>query len=194
MEALKQYIKPGRVYRRSDLEFHSTAIDRQLGELTKAGVLKRLRQGLYYAPKESKFGSVPPEDKELVEGFLKDRNFLLLSPNAYNSLGLGTTQLYNSTWVYNHKRRGEFKLNGKNFQFKMKSSFPKNLNVEYLVVDMLNNLHELAEDPTSIVTAFQRKIQSYNASTLINMAQLYGSGETKKLIRSAMRKIRKAND
>jgi hypothetical protein len=194
MEALKQYIKPGRVYRRSDLEFHSTAIDRQLGELTKAGVLKRLRQGLYYAPKESKFGSVPPEDKELVEGFLKDRNFLLLSPNAYNSLGLGTTQLYNSTWVYNHKRRGEFKLNGKNFQFKMKSSFPKNLNVEYLVVDMLNNLHELAEDPTSIVTAFQRKIQSYNASTLINMAQLYGSGETKKMIRSAMRKIRKAND
>jgi len=194
MEALKQYIKPGRVYRRSDLEFHSTAIDRQLGELTKAGVLKRLRQGLYYAPKESKFGSVPPEDKELVEGFLKDRNFLLLSPNAYNSLGLGTTQLYNSTWVYNHKRRGEFKLNGMNFQFKMKSSFPKNLNVEYLVVDMLNNLHELAEDPTSIVTAFQRKIQSYNASTLINMAQLYGSGETKKMIRSAMRKIRKAND
>jgi hypothetical protein len=194
MEALKQYIQPGRVYRRSDLEFHSTAIDRQLGELTKAGVLKRLRQGLYYAPKESKFGSVPPEDKELVEGFLKDRNFLLFSPNAFNSLGLGTTQLYNSTWVYNHKRRGEFKLNGKNFQFKMKSSFPKNLNVEFLVVDMLNNLHELAEDPTSIVTAFQRKIQSYNASTLINMAQLYGSGETKKLIRSTMRKIREAND
>lgn len=79
MEALKQMIRPGRVYRRSELEFYSTAVDRHLGQLTKAGVLKKLRQGLYYAPKESKFGPVPPEDKELVQQFLKDKNFFYCS-------------------------------------------------------------------------------------------------------------------
>lgn len=193
MEALKQIIMPGRVYRRSELEFYSTAVDRHLGQLTKAGVLKRLRQGLYYAPKESKFGSVPPEDKELVQQFLKDENFLLLSPNAYNSLGLGTTLLYNVTWVYNHKRRGEFILNGKVFLFKIKSSFPEDLSDEFLVVDMLNNLTELAEDSSVIVNTLLNKIQSYDLSTLITMTQLYGSGEAKQLIKSALRKIQKAN-
>jgi hypothetical protein len=193
MEALKQIIKPGRVYRRSELEFYSTAVDRHLGQLTKAGVLKRLRQGLYYAPKESKFGVVPPEDKELVQQFLKDENFLLLSPNAYNSLGLGTTQLYNVVWVYNHKRRGEFTLNGKVFHFKIKSSFPANLSDEFLVVDLLNNLAELAEDPSLIVNTLQSRISSYDLSALTTMAQLYGTGETKQLMRSALRKIQKAN-
>jgi hypothetical protein len=36
--------------------------------------------------------------------------FLLTSPNAYNTLGVGTTQLYDKTVVYNHKRHGHFML------------------------------------------------------------------------------------
>jgi hypothetical protein len=193
MEALKQIIKPGRVYRRSELEFYSTAVDRHLEQLTKAGVLKKLRQGLYYAPKESKFGSVPPKDKELVQQFLKDKSFLLLSPNAYNSLGLGSTHLYNVTWVYNHKRRGAFTLNGKSFLFKIKSAFPEDLSDEFLVVDMLNNLAELAEDSSVIVGNLLTKIQSYNLSKVMTMTQLYGTGGTKQLVRSTLRKIHNAN-
>jgi hypothetical protein len=38
----------------------------------------------------------------LVESFLKDSDFLMVKPNLYNTLGLGLTQLYNTTWVYNH--------------------------------------------------------------------------------------------
>lgn len=128
MDLLRQYIKPGEVYRRSDLEYYSTAIDRHLASLTKDGTLVKLNQGLYYAPKQSKFGIVPPDDRQVVERFLKDDDFLLVSPNTFNSLGLGLTQLYNTTWVYNHKRKGEFQLNGKTFEFKLKSSFPKNWN------------------------------------------------------------------
>jgi hypothetical protein len=45
-------------------------------------------------PKETVFGKAPAPDDKLVEAFLKDKRFLLASPNAYNSLGVGTTQLY----------------------------------------------------------------------------------------------------
>ena len=124
MERLKKHIKPGGVYRRSDLEYYSSAVDRHLNQLTDNGSLMKLSQGLYYAPRNSKFGVVPPSDHTLVERFLKDSSFLLVSPNAYNSLGLGLTQLYNTTWVYNHKRRGEFELYGKNLLFILKSGFP----------------------------------------------------------------------
>lgn len=187
MESLRQHIKPGHVYRRSDLEYYSSAIDRHLGMLTKDGSLIKLSQGVYYAPKSSKFGLVPPDDVVLVESFLKDSDFLMVKPNVYNTLGLGLTQLYNTTWVYNHKRKGEFKFNGKSFEFKIKSSFPNQLTKEFLLVDLLNNLNELAEDQNQTIKRIPEKLSSFNNEELMRVAQQYGSGRTKQLLKSIYR-------
>jgi hypothetical protein len=187
METLRQHIKPGHVYRRSDLEYYSSAIDRHLGMLTKDGSLIKLSQGVYYAPKSSKFGLVPPDDVVLVESFLKDSDFLMVKPNVYNTLGLGLTQLYNTTWVYNHKRKGEFKFNGKSFEFKIKSSFPNQLTKEFLLVDLLNNLDELAEDQNQTIKRLPENLNSFNNEDLMRVAQQYGSGRTKQLLKSIYR-------
>ena len=187
METLRQHIKPGYVYRRSDLEYYSSAIDRHLGMLTKDGSLIKVSQGVYYAPKSSKFGWVPPDDVVLVESFLKDSDFLMVKPNVYNTLGLGLTQLYNTTWVYNHKRKGEFKFNGKSFEFKIKSSFPNQLTKEFLLVDLLNNLDELAEDQNQTIKRLPENLSSFNNEELMRVAQQYGSGRTKQLLKSIYR-------
>lgn len=187
MDVLRQHIKPGEVYRRSDLEYYSSAIDRHLGILTKDGSLLKLSQGLYYAPKSTKFGIAPPDDSDLVECFLKDNNFLIVNPNLYNRLGLGLTQLYNTTWVYNHKRKGEFKLNGKIFEFKIKSSFPNQLTKAFLLVDLLNNIDELAESQHRIVQFLSNNFNSFNKDELLKVAQQYGSGKTKQFIKSYYR-------
>lgn len=189
MNLLRQHIKQGEVYRRSDLEYYSTAIDRHLAQLTESGALVKLKQGLYYAPKQSKFGAVPADDRQVVERFLKDDDFLLVSPNAFNSLGLGLTQLYNATWVYNHKRKGEFQLNGKTIEFKLKSAFPKNISKEYLLVDLLNNLDLLAEDQAVIVDKLSGTIHSFNLDALMKAAQQYGSGKTKRTLKSIVRNL-----
>ena len=189
MDLLSQHRKQGEVYRRSDLEYYSTAIDRHLAHLTKDGTLIKLNQGLYYAPKQSKFGTVPPSDRQVVERFLKDDDFLLVSPNSFNSLGLGLTQLYNTTWVYNHKRKGEFQLNGKTFEFKLKSSFPKNISREYLLVELLNNLESLAEDQNLVLEKLSNNVRSFNTDALMKATQQYGSGKTKRVIKSIVRKL-----
>lgn len=189
MNLLRQHIKQGEVYRRSDLEYYSTAIDRHLAQLTKDGTLIKLNQGLYYAPKQSKFGAVPPDDRQVVERFLKDEDFLLVSPNSFNSLGLGLTQLYNTTWVYNHKRKGEFQLNGKTFEFKLKSSFPKNITREYLLVDLLNNIEDLAEDQSQTLDKLPNIIGSFNSDALMKATQLYGNGKTKRKLKSIVRNV-----
>ncbi len=67
-----------------------------------------------------------------------------LSINAFNTLGLGLTQLYNTMCVYNHKRKGELTLNGKTFDFKIKNVLPQKVNREYLLLELLNNLESLA--------------------------------------------------
>src|ERR1700678_1353172 len=101
IEELKKQLKRGNVYRRADLVKWSTSVDRHLEALVEEGTLQRLSQGLYYFPEESTFGKTPPEEEALVRSFLKDDRFLLTSFNAYNSLGVGTTQLYNQRTVYN---------------------------------------------------------------------------------------------
>lgn len=112
-------LQAGRVYRREDLALRSTAVDRHLRELVATGKLKKLAPGLYHAPKQSNFGPLPPADAQVVGRFLRDKDFPVFSPSAYNAVGLGTTQLYNRTLVYNHKRHGIFRLGNRQFDFRM---------------------------------------------------------------------------
>ena len=189
MKILLNHIAQGKVYRRSDLEFYSSAIDRHLAQLTKQGTLIKLNQGLYYAPKSSKFGVVPADDHQVVARFLKSEDFLLVSPNSYNLLGLGLTQLYNTTWVYNHKRKGTFQLNGKTFEFKIKSTIPKTISREYLLVDLLNNLDNLAEDQAAVLNKLPDHIPSnFDPDALMQATQQYGTGKTKRILKSIIRK------
>ncbi|MBK7968789.1 MAG: hypothetical protein IPK08_07500 [Bacteroidetes bacterium] len=139
----KKQLKQGSVYRRSELTAFSNAVDRHVQELVNEGTLKKLAPGLYYYPHVSVFGEVPPMKNHLCK-LLKDHDFLITSPNDYNSLGIGTSQLYNKKIVYNHKRHGEFKL-GQNV-FLRSIGFPKNNN-GVLLVDLVNNIDMLAEDP-----------------------------------------------
>jgi len=121
----------------------SNAVDRHLKQLVSQGTLTKLAGGLYAYPKKTAFGNAPAEDDKLIEAFLKDRRFLLVSPNPYNNLGVGTTQLYDKTIVYNRRRHGDFQLGGRKFAFRVKADFPRTLTKEFLLVDLVNNLDQL---------------------------------------------------
>ncbi|MDQ3141420.1 MAG: DUF6088 family protein [Bacteroidota bacterium] len=179
---LRAKLKPGTVYRREDLLPWSKSIDRHLDQLHAEGTLEKLSQGLYYVPEKSSFGNVPPDEKELVRAFLKEDHYLLTSFNAYNSLGVGTTQLYNERIVYNRKRHAVVKLGNRNFHFHKKFAFPKKVTEEYLVVDLVNNLDQLAEDQETILTKVKQKVQQMDKRKLNRNLNLYGNVKTKKIL------------
>lgn len=183
LAALSARIVAGKVYRREDLARLSTAVDRHLRELVDAGALLKLAQGLYYAPEQSPFGPLPPADDQLVEGFLRDKEFLVFSPSAYNAVGLGTTQLYNRTLVYNHKRHGVFQLGNRQVDFRLKPRFPRRLTVEFLYVDLLNNLDELAEDRQAVLIQARRKLNHLDPVGLEQALRRYGKVATRKRLR-----------
>lgn len=180
MDQLAGMLHAGKVYRREDLALVSRAVDRHLRELVSGGVLKRLAQGLYYAPRKSAFGMLPPDDLELVAAFLRDKDFLVFSPSSYNSLGLGTSQLYNKTLVYNHKRHGVFSFGNRQFDFRVKPRFPKKLTHEFLLVDAINNLDELAEDKNRVLELAQRKLAELDSEKFKRAVSAYGTVATKK--------------
>ena len=177
LEHLKTYLHEGQVYRRNDLTKWSKSVDRHVHALLKEGILQKLSQGVYYYPKNSSFGKTPPEEEALVRSFLKDDRFLLTSPNLYNALGVGTTQLYNQRTVYNHKRHGKFKLGNRTFDFQVKHHFPKKLTPEFLLVDLVGNLDRLAEDQQQILTNVLSKARSMNKNQLQQTLNQYGNGK-----------------
>lgn len=183
---LVQHLRAGKVYRREDLVPYSTSVDRELQQLVAAGRLTKAAQGLYYAPRKSVFGDAPPAESEMLAAFLKDKNFLSFNPSIYNSLRLGTTQLYNKTIVYNHKRHGVFMLDHRHYDFRMKHRFPlpSQVTAEYLLVDMLNNLSELAEDDAMVLERAQKKLSLFDTKKLTKALADFGSVATKKRVNS----------
>lgn len=173
-------LKAGHVYRREDLARLSNAVDRHLRELVSVGKLQKLAQGLYHAPKQSSFGLLPPADDDVVRVFLRDEDFLVFSPSSYNAVGLGTTQLYNRTLVYNHKRHGVFQLGNRQFDFRVKPRFPKKLSLEFLFVDLLNNLEDLAEDRDAVLNQARNKLPSFELIRLQAAVNSYGNMATRK--------------
>jgi hypothetical protein len=177
---LKQHLRQGRVYRRATLAQWSTSVDRHLKQLQEDGTLRKLSGGLYHYPKKTVFGDAPPEEKELIRAFLKDDCFLLTSRNAYNSLGVGTTQLYNETVVYNRKRHGQFELNGRMFNFQIKPYVPEFLSTEFLLVDLVDNLEQLAEDTELVLKRVEEIVFTVSRENLTRIVRNYGNIRTKK--------------
>jgi len=185
-EEFASKLRPGRAYRRADLAQWSTSVDRHLKQAVETGRLNKASGGLYYAPKQTAFGAAPAEDETLVSTFLKGGPFLMASPNAYNGLGVGTTQLHNRTVVYNHKRHGEFTLGGRAYEFRMKPAFPRQLSREFLLVDLVNNLDQLGEDRQEVLRRVEDRLRSADTAKLKSAAKRFGSEKAKRFFRTAL--------
>lgn len=179
-ENLKEKMKPGRVYRRLELEAFSNNLTRDLDKLLEANDLVRAAPGLYYKPKMTSVGPLPASTEELVRAFLNDNDFLLTSLDDYNLLGLGLTQLYNETIVYNRKRHGTFTLDGRRFSFRRPRNFPNRLSKEFLYVDVLNNKSELLEDTSNLENVLARLTAKSDRKKLLAAARSYGKVSTRK--------------
>lgn len=177
-QELYRQMKEGKVYRREELLPFSGALDRDLKELVKSGLVSRPAAGLYYRPSKSRWGDVPASERELVRAFLKTEDFLLSSINAYNSLPLGLTQLSNVVLVYNRKRFGRFILDGLVFDFRRPNNFPSKLNTEFLYVDLLNNLEMLPENSDELQSVLKRRLAELPREKLQKQARLYGKRST----------------
>jgi hypothetical protein len=179
---LTKRLRPGQVYRRRELARWSSAVDRHLQLLLADGRLEKVGAGLYMAPRETRFGPAPADPQKLVEAFLGEDRFLMVPPNAYNSLGLGTTQLYNEPVVYNRKRHGRFELDGRWYDFRMRASVPSKLSAELLLVDLLHNLDRLPEDQSSVLPKAVARARGMNRRRLAKAVKEFGSARAQRLL------------
>ena len=187
---LKRRLRPGQVYRRKDLARWSNAVDRHVGQLVREGRLEKVSGGLYMVPRETRFGTVSAEPEKLVRTFLGDDRFLMVSPNAYNGLGVGTTQLYNEPVVYNRKRHGRFELDGRVYDFRMRPSVPSKLTQELLLIDLLHNLDRLAEDKREVLPRVLERARRMDSRRLSRAVREFGSARAERLLEPVLENVR----
>jgi hypothetical protein len=140
---------PGRVYRTRELRAFSANPSRWAKRLVEQGVLRQPHHGLFYLPRVGRFGPVAASDEELLRAFLGTDDFLITGPYVWNALGLGTTQLFAVTLVYNGERTGEVELGGRRFWFR-RVRFPKDPPAEWYVVDLFQNERWMPEDTSRL--------------------------------------------
>lgn len=77
----------------SEAAFHKT-----LERMCKSGELVKIAKGTYHLPKVSKYGIVPPSEKEIISAFTKNGTGTIVGYSLYNALDL-TTQVAKSIEV-----------------------------------------------------------------------------------------------
>lgn len=183
---LRQKLHPGYVYRRNDFTETSSNVDRHLKQLVTEGSLQKLAYGLYTVPKKNFFGVSPPHEHSLIKTFLNDDHFVVYNPSQFNSLGLGTTQLYNKRVVFNRKRSGDFYLANKKYHFYRWREAPKKISREFLLVEMLNKLDLLLEDKEMVLKNLATSLHKFNRRKLLFALDHYGTITTKNTLKQLL--------
>lgn len=175
------------MYRTRELAKWSANATRLAMRLVRDGELVRLGQGLFAAPKVSRFGNVPPSDSELLRSFLDGAPFVVTGPERWNALGLGTTATFATPLVYNTKRSGRFELGRRAFVLR-RVAFPERPPAEWFVIDLFEHAEQAAADRTSLQASLARALRAkrFDRDGLAAMAERFGSRRTRALVQGAL--------
>ena len=79
-------------------QVNEAAFYKTLERMCKSGELVKIAKGTYHLPKVSKYGIVPPSEKEIISAFTKNGTGTIIGYSLYNALDL-TTQVAKSIEV-----------------------------------------------------------------------------------------------
>jgi hypothetical protein len=180
-------LEPGRVYRTRDFAKWGKNAPRLAKRLVQEGKLVPLANGLFAHQRQSKFGSVPASDEEVLRAFLGGSRFVFTGPESWNALGLGTTAMFANPLVYNTKRSGTFELGQSKFVLR-RVAFPEVLTPEWYVVDLLENASTVGASLDDLEKALARALvlKRFRTKLLLEMASIYGTKNTASLVARAV--------
>ena len=91
--------------------------------------------------------------------------------------------------VFNRKRVGDFTLGGRTYSFHRWREAPKELTPEFLVIELLNRLNQLAEDRLQVLERLRLKLPDYNRRRLLMASSKYGTISSQKKLKQLLEAV-----
>lgn len=154
----KRNLRHGKVYRRADLAQWSSAVDRHTRTLLDEVVLSEVSGEFYRVPRKSRFGNWSARIDNPVTSFRTNNRYLMIYPDWYDELDIGTTRFYDCYWIYKRQRHGKFKLGNLKYNFILKPCFPPMASKEYLLVHVVHSIDRLAEYENLVIPRLCRQV------------------------------------
>jgi len=178
--------KAGYIFTYEDFDIpveNMSALKMALNRLVDSGKIIRLSKGRYYKPEESEFGSLRPQEYQVVKDLLESDNKIigyLTGIYAFNKLGL-TTQVSNTIQIGSNfhrkpKRRGKYSIR---FILQKNNITRENVNI----LQILDSIRFIKKIPDSDISGscekliFQiKKLSGTDLLVIVKLALKYNPG------------------
>lgn len=178
IEAVLQGFEPNQLFFASKLYQESlsesvseAAYYKALERMVKADALKKAARGVYYIPRKSKFGLMPPSEKDVVEAFTKDETGTVIGYALYNSLKL-TTQVSKQTEVLTSSLEQQSKSIGSVLLTQCSLTFNEKNRIIISALDVLRNYSRIQEmAPQSFLSFCQRVAAEYDDTAFVSVQE-----------------------
>lgn len=155
-------------------QISEAAFYKTLERMCKSGELVKIAKGTYHLPKFSKYGVVPPSEKEIISAFTDNKTGTVIGYTLYNNLNL-TTQVAKNVSVLSSALDS--------FSKSIRNITVQQVPLEYtdIVKNMIHGLEVLQN---------YYRIQDINNSAFITFAKEIADGYSKEVFEEVIDKIK----
>lgn len=155
-----ELIFASKLYRERFSEYISeNAYYKMLERMCKSGELAKAAKGIYYIPYNSKYGTVPPSDKQIIETFTQNETGTVIGYTMYNHLNL-TTQISKTINVLSSSIEGYSKTVRNVVVRQVQLEYSEEVKNMICGLEVLQNFYEIQDIDYSAFIEFSRKIAS----------------------------------
>ncbi len=138
-------VMTGKLYREKYSSVMSEAAFAQaVSRLYRSGEIERVSKGIYCRPKKTRFGTVLPSDREIVELFTKGSTGVLVGYGMYNLLGV-STQVSKRQMAYSSLADEQLKQIGNVTIRKCDLEFTPEIKSMIRIMELLRNYKEIQD-------------------------------------------------
>ena len=156
-------IMTGQLYREKYANMMSEAAFAQIvSRLYRSGEIERVSKGIYCRPKKTRFGTILPSEREIVDLFTSGSNGVIVGYGLYNALGV-TTQISKRQTAYSSIAEEQLKQIGNVTIHKYELEYTSEVKSVIQLMELLYHYKEIQDVNTAaMIRCIEKLSEQYN--------------------------------
>ncbi|MBO4770121.1 MAG: hypothetical protein J5563_05000 [Clostridia bacterium] len=168
-------IVTSKLYRKKFSNIMSEAAFAQtISRLAKKGEIRRVSKGIYCRPRKSRFGIVPPSDREIADIYTGRSDGMIVGYGLYNSLGI-STQISKRLTAYSALADEQVKQIGAVTIHRYDLKYTDQVKSIISLMEILHHYYEIQDiDHSAFIRSVQALSKNYSDSAFVRVQKAIG--------------------